>query len=131
MNKRLLILPVSIIVFLVLLLVPMVPETITQSCPCSAIPGNAKLLPSGQYSYVTFDSPSYWLSSFGGVNDGFGQYAIIVSNLTTFGAILFVVLPLCLVASVGFVLALVTGRKNKKVPWQEVARVSRRESSSA
>jgi hypothetical protein len=126
MNRKLLLFAIAVLAMLFLLLVPLVPVTvtITVTCPanslCMRIPAHATELPNGQYSFVMFESITYWLFHSGGFLNGNGFYIVSFPNTSTmFVGLLFDVLPLCVIDGVLFVLAFATG-KRRKVPLQKV-----------
>jgi hypothetical protein len=135
MNKKLLILPISVIAFLVLLLVPIIPATVIISCPgggfvCPAgIPIGARPLPSGGYTFSFYESVTFAFFKIGGTVNSFGTpiyTTTSIFNLIPLGVLFFVVFPLALVAAAGFRAAFKTGnqRRGSKVPLQGAARTS-------
>jgi hypothetical protein len=135
MNKKLLILPISVIAFLVLLLAPVIPATVVVNCPgggfvCPAgVPIGARPLPSGGYTFSFYESVTFAFFKIGGTVNSFGTplyTTVSIFNLIPLGVLLFVVFPLALVAAAGFRTALRTGnqRKGSKVPLQEAALTS-------
>lgn len=127
--------PISVIAFLVLLLVPVIPATVVINCPgggfaCPAgIPIGARPLPTGGYTFSFYESVTFAFFKFGGTVNSFGTplyTTISIFNLIPLGVLLFVVFPLALVSAAGFWAASVRGnpRRGSKVPWQEAARTS-------
>jgi multisubunit Na+/H+ antiporter MnhC subunit len=138
MNKKLLMLPISVIAFLVLLLVPLIPATVVLICPgggfvCpQGIPIGARPLPSGGYTFSFYESVTFAFFKFGGTVNSFGTplyTTVSIFNLIPLGVAFFIVFPLALVAAAGFRAAFRKGgnqerRVGSKVPFQEAARTS-------
>src|SRR5487761_307833 len=134
MNKKLLLIPISVIAFLVLLLVPVIPATTFIGCgypggwECpTGIPIGARPLPSGGYTYSFYESVTFALFKIGGTVNSFGTplyTTVSIFNLIPLGVVFFVVFPLALVAAAGFRAAFRTGNRRRvsKAPLQENTR---------
>ena len=126
-SRKVLILPIAILAFLILLLVPMIPVTFTtpgcHSVFCLGIP-YATELPNGQYSFVMHKSVIYSLFHVGGyIVAGLPLYLVMFPFVTTVsGGILFWVVPLCAVDLALFFLAFLVGKQEQEE--KTVARLS-------
>lgn len=116
--RKILLIPIAMLVILILLLIPIVPITTTfaYSCPtnnlCLRVPPHATELPNDQYSFVMYESIIYWLFNLGGfINGGWGFYGVTFPNTSTFGGLVFYVLPLCTVDIALFIFAFMDARK--------------------
>ncbi len=123
MNKKLLLIPISVAAFLILFLVPFFQTTLVSRCamPCTSHPyyPNAiqTIVPDGNslvYSDTLYVSLTFALFGVGGMTTGFGFFAIQLSNLTTFGVLVVVVSPLVIFAIVGLVAAVLQGAQENQ-----------------
>lgn len=136
MNKKLLLIPISVAAFLILLLVPIIPATTFVGCgypggwTCSqGFPIGSRPLPTGGYSFSFYESVTFAFFKIGGTVNSFGTplyTTTSIFDLVPLGVLLFIVSPLALVATAGFWAASRTGnqRRGSKVAWQEVTRTT-------